>query len=188
MVCRNNIFENADDDALDLDNPVLDLLIENNRIVNSKQDGIEIRLQDDIIPRQIIITIRNNYIEGSGEDGIQFIDYFEDTNRLFIVERNIFSNNGFAALGMMDNTETNEDFRAASIRECIYVFNNTFVGNNYAVSGGDNLIALNNLFVNSTNVGIKGVDGNSIAAYNLFWNHICCVSEDVELIYHMIFD
>ena len=39
------------------------------------------------------------------------------------------------------------------------------------LTGGDNLIALNNLFVNSANLGMKEVDGASIAAYNLFWNN-----------------
>ena len=76
-----------------------------------------------------------------------------------------------AGLGLMDNGETTEDYRAASIPERIHLFNNTFVDNDYGVAGGDNLIALNNLFVNSTNIAIKQIDGGSIAAFNLFWNN-----------------
>ena len=170
-ICRGNVFENADDDALDLDHQVQDLLIENNEIINSGEDGIEIRLHDDTIPEQVTVTIRHNAILGSGGDGIQLIDYSDDTNRQFVIEHNLFSTNAFAAMGLMDNEETHEDFRAASIRERIRVFNNTFVGNDHGISGGDNLIALNNLFVDSTNVALKGVDADSIAAYNLFWNN-----------------
>ena len=71
----------------------------------------------------------------------------------------------------MDNGETNEDYRAASIPERIHVFNNTFVNNAYGVTGGDNLIALNNIFVGSPNLAVKNIDGDSIVAYSLFWNN-----------------
>jgi hypothetical protein len=71
----------------------------------------------------------------------------------------------------MDNGISDEDFRGASIPERIYVFNNTFVANPYALTGGDNLIAVNNLFVGSTVLGIKNVDADSIVAYSLFWNN-----------------
>jgi hypothetical protein len=37
------------------------------------------------------------------------------------------------------------------------------------VTGGDNVIALNNLFVHTTRVALKGMNGDSIAAYNLFF-------------------
>ena len=33
------------------------------------------------------------------------------------------------------------------------------------------MIIRNNLFVNTTNIALKGVDGDSIAANNLFWNN-----------------
>ena len=74
-------------------------------------------------------------------------------------------------LGRMDNQQTKEDFRGASIPERIHVFNNTFVNNDHGLTGGDNLIALNNIFVGSPNLALKNVDGNSIAAYNLFWGN-----------------
>jgi hypothetical protein len=74
-------------------------------------------------------------------------------------------------LGLMDKGDTSEDFRGASIPERIHVYNNTFVDNDYGLTGGDNLIALNNLFVDSATLALKRVDGDSIAAYNLFWNN-----------------
>ena len=47
----------------------------------------------------------------------------------------------------------------------------TFVDNDHGLAGGDNLIALNNIFVGSRILAMKAVDGNSVAAYNLFWNN-----------------
>ena len=42
------------------------------------------------------------------------------------------------------------------------MLNNTFDGNEYAITGGDNLIALNNIFFNSSVLALKNVDGNSV--------------------------
>ncbi len=114
--------------------------------------------------------IRGNRIVQSRADGIQFIDYFQDTNRVFTIERNLIKESGKAAIGMTDNAESGEDFRAASIRERIHVFHNTFVGNDHGISGGDNLIALNNIFQGHF-LAMKNVDADSIASYNLFWNN-----------------
>ena len=177
-VTRNNVFENAGDDALDLDSQINDLLIEGNTLLNSRQDGIEIRLQDNRqleTRTQVTIIIRNNRIEGSGHDGIQLIDYnaegLSTEKRVFYIERNLFLNNGRAAIGMMDNEETNEDFRAASVKERVYVFNNTFIGHDHGISGGDNVVALNNIFANTVNYALKNVDGNSVVDFSLFWRN-----------------
>jgi hypothetical protein len=169
---RGNVFEAAGDDAIDLDHPNVDLLIEANRISSSRQDGIEIRLQDDALARQATTTIRENEIRGNGQDGIQLIDYATDTNRRFVIERNLFTGNRSAAIGLMDNEQTSEDLRAASIREPIDVVNNTIVNNNAGISGGDNLVAVNNVITGSTLFGLKDVDGASRASHNLlFGNH-----------------
>jgi hypothetical protein len=64
-----------------------------------------------------------------------------------------------------------EDYRAASITDPVHLFNNTFRNNPYAVTGGDNLVAVNNIFLGSAGIGMKGVDGESVAAYNLFWGN-----------------
>jgi hypothetical protein len=71
----------------------------------------------------------------------------------------------------MDNGETKEDFRAASVPESVHVFNNTFDGNAYAITGGDNLIAVNNIISNSSVLGLKNIDGNSVVAYTLFFGN-----------------
>jgi hypothetical protein len=168
-ICRNNVFENNSDDAIDLDGPT-EAIIEDNIIRNNGDDGIEIRLHEYSGPTLNII-IRNNIISGNGEDGIQLIDYADVSDRFFLIERNLIEDSAMVGLGLMDDGETSEDFRAASIPERIHLFNNTFIGNDHGLTGGDNLVALNNLFINSGTIGLKGVDGTSIAAYNLFWNN-----------------
>ncbi|NIM60047.1 MAG: hypothetical protein GTO16_14085, partial [Candidatus Aminicenantes bacterium] len=169
-ICRGNTFENNSDDAVDLDGPTA-AIIEDNIIRNNGDDGIEIRLHEYAGP-VLNIIIRNNTISGNDEDGIQLIDYPDLSDRFILIERNLFEANAMVGVGLMDNGVTTEDFRAASIPERIHLYNNTFVGNDYALTGGDNLIALNNLFVNSLTLALKNVDGNSTVAYNLFWNNV----------------
>jgi hypothetical protein len=169
-LCLNNVFVRSGDDAVDFDHLITDARVANNRMLRSRDDGVEIRLHDDDIPRTANVVIRNNEIIGSDEDGIQVIDYFEDTNRTITIARNLIRNSTFAGIGLMDNGETEEDLRAASIRERIEVFHNTFVENDHGISGGDNLIALNNIFQQHA-LALKRVDGNSVASFNVFWNN-----------------
>jgi hypothetical protein len=168
-ICRYNVFENNGDDAVDLDGPT-QAIIEDNVIRNNGDDGIEIRLHD-YAGSLLNIIIRNNTISGNDEDGIQIIDYPDLSDRFLLIERNLIQGNAMAGLGLMDNGDTREDYRAASIPERIHVYHNTFVDNDHGLTGGDNLIALNNLFVNSTTLATKQVDGDSTAAYNLYWNN-----------------
>jgi hypothetical protein len=169
-VASANVLESSIDDAIDINHPIRDFAIEDNEIMQSRGDGIEIRLHDDAIADTVQIAIRGNRIVQNHSDGIQLIDYFEDTNRIIVIERNLIRDSGQAGIGLMDNGQSNEDFRAASIRERIHVFQNTFVGNDHGISGGDNLIALNNIFQDHV-LALKNVDGDSIASYNLFWDN-----------------
>ena len=169
-IAWDNVFEASIDDAIDINHPIKDFTIQDNEILQSGGDGIEIRLNDDPITDSVAITIRGNRIVQSHTDGIQLIDYFQDTNRVFTIERNLIRGNGKAGIGLLDNGQSGEDFRGASIRERIHVFHNTFVGNDHGVSGGDNLIALNNIFQGHV-LALKNVDADSIASYNLFWNN-----------------
>jgi hypothetical protein len=170
-LCLNNVFNRSGDDAVDFDHLIEDVLVANNRMVRSADDGIEIRLHDDEIPRTVEVVIRNNEIIGSDEDGIQIIDYFQNTNRTIRIARNLIRNSTMAGIGLMDNGETKEDFRAASIRERIEVFHNTLIENDHGISGGNDLIALNNIFQQHV-LALKRVDGNSVAGFNLFWNNV----------------
>jgi len=136
-LCRGNVFQDAIDDSIDINHPVRDLTIEDNLMVNSDGDGVEMRLNDDTIATTAHVVFRDNEITGSRSDGIQLIDYYTDTNRVISIERNLIHDNGRAGIGLLDGGTTIEDYRAASIRERITVFHNTFVRNNHGISGGD---------------------------------------------------
>src|SRR3990172_9305436 len=106
----------------------LPLTIENNRIMYSGDDGIEIRLQDTSAPVQSIeVTIRNNKIVGAIEDGIQFIDSSQplDSNRRFVITGNLIANCRFAGIGLMPNQISIEDYSGADIAEPTRAYGNT---------------------------------------------------------------
>ncbi|MEJ2353670.1 MAG: right-handed parallel beta-helix repeat-containing protein [Anaerolineales bacterium] len=168
-ICRSNVFENNSDDAVDLDGPT-EAIIEGNIMRNNNDDGIEIRLHKYSGPTLNII-IRRNIISSNDGDGIQLIDYPDESDRVFFIERNLIKESAKVGLGLIDNGDTIEDFRGASIPERIHLFNNTFIDNDHGLTGGDNLIALNNIFAGSTTMALKNVDGGSIASYNLFWGN-----------------
>lgn len=164
-----NVFEHNTDDGVDFDGASSGT-IENNIMQHNEDDGVEVRMHNYDGPR-LTITIRGNTMIGNGEDGIQLIDYPQLTNRVIVIERNLISESAYAAIGLMDNGDTREDFRGASIPERIYVYNNTLINNPYALTGGDNLIALNNIFADSSVLALKNVDADSIVAHNLFWDN-----------------
>jgi hypothetical protein len=176
---RNNVYFNARDDAIHVDNTNRPLLIESNRIMYAADDGIEINLQDTSAPPAIIdVAIWNNMIIGSGEDGIQFIDFgnaTQDTNRRFVIMGNLIANNTKAGIGLMPNANSVEDYSGADTAEAIRAFHNTFFGNDYGISGGDNVVAFNSIIVNSITRGVWNVQGvpeaNSVVAYTLFHNN-----------------
>ena len=160
-------FELNSDDGLDLDNDVA-IVIADNIIRNNNDDGIEIRMQSYTGPT-LNITITRNEIHGNGEDGIQLIHYDVLTDRFFEITYNNIYDNTDVGIGMMDGSDTSEDFRAASIPEIIYVFNNTFESNSHGITGGDNTVVLNNIFISHPMIAVKNVDANSDLAYNLFF-------------------
>jgi chitodextrinase len=162
-------FELNSDDGIDLDNDV-EIVIADSIIRNNDDDGIEIRMQDFSGPTKNII-ITGNQIHGNGQDGIQLIHYDVLTNRFFEITHNFIYNNTYAGIGMMDGSDTMEDFRAASIPETIYIFNNTFANNSHGITGGDNTVVLNNIFVDHPAIAVKNVDANSELASNLFFNN-----------------
>ena len=168
-LCKFNVFENNNDDGIDLDGGV-DIVIEDNIIRNNHDDGIEIRLQPYNGPL-ITCIIRRNFIYGNHEDGIQLIDYDTLSDRFFLIERNLIYNNDMVGFGCMGGSITNENYEGASILERIFLFNNTFVGNNYGVTGGDSLVAVNNIFTDHPGIAMKNVDGGSIVSYGIYWNN-----------------
>jgi hypothetical protein len=178
-VNRNNVYFKPGDDAIHLDSTDRPLLIENNRILYATDDGIEVNLQDKPSPPALVdVNIWNNMIIGSRDDGIQLIDFPgdpQDTNRRFVIVGNLIANSQKAGLGLMPNTSSVEDFSGADMLEPVRVFNNTFYGNNHGISGGDNLVAFNNIITNSPGRGVWRVQsppgGNSVVAHTLFFNN-----------------
>jgi hypothetical protein len=176
---RNNVYFKPADDAIHLDALDRPLLIENNRILYAGDDGIEANLHDmPSPPGPMDINIWNNMIIGSREDGIQLVDFPndpQDTNRRFVIVGNLIANSAKAGIGVMANANTVEDLSGADMVEAVRVFNNTFYGNNHGISGGDNLVAFNNIIANSTGRGVWRVEGapgmNAVVAYTLFYNN-----------------
>jgi len=167
------LFEGNSDDPIDMDQNV-DGEFAYNLFRDNYQDGFEIRMQLYSGPL-LTIYIHDNIIIGklSGNgDGIQLIDYDGPvSNRVYYIENNIFANIARAAIGCLDGATTNEDYRAADVLEPVYVINNTFYGNNHGISGGDTMTVMNNIFVNSSNIALKNVDGSSVIMYNAFYNN-----------------
>jgi hypothetical protein len=166
---QDNIIDNNGDDAVDIDDA--SVLIEGNQML-ANGEGVEIRASNHSGP-QLTIIIRNNTVENSSKSGLQLIDTdtIAETAALLVIERNLVANNAQSGLSLMDNAVTSDDYRAASLLERIHLFNNTFVGNLYGAHGGDNLIAINNIFLNHPNIAVKQIDGNSLLSHNLFWNN-----------------
>ena len=161
---RNNIVEGGTDDGIDLDGATSGV-IEGNTLRNNHEDGIEIRFSDFAPRRDLLIS--GNTIATNAQDGIQLIDEIGASDRAIRIERNLIDGNGRAGIGMLDNGQSGEDYRASSLLDPIAIVNNTFRGNNHGVSGGDNVVAVNNIVTGSTNIGLKGVDGSSVVAFNL---------------------
>ena len=162
--CR---FENAGDDGVDSDD-ASDPTILDNVIVNAKDDGIEVRLHAYTGPT-LQVLIRNNFIAACLEDGIQLIDYAGASNRVIRIEGNLVLNNAKAGLGCMANGNTTENFAGAPLVEPVYVIGNTFSWNPHGITGGDNMLIMNNIIQNSDQIGMKRVIGTSLVAYNSFW-------------------
>ena len=164
--CR---FTRNRDDGIDLDGPTA-ATIEHCLIVDNRDDGIEIRLHP-YTGETLQVRIRNNRIERNGEDGIQLIDYGTLSDRHFLIEGNVIADSAMAGIGCMADANTREDYSGAAIPEPLLVINNTFARNNHHLTGGGNVLAANNVFVDAKVLDVKNVSGRSLLTHNLFWRH-----------------
>jgi hypothetical protein len=168
-------FEGAGDDGIDCDYTG-NWIIEYNTIVNSHQDGIEVRLQPKSGPLTTH-TFRYNTIINPGESGIQLINYPEDSFREFQIYGNIFKNCQGSGISCMYNTETNEDYQGSDMEEKATIYNNTFDNCDYGLTQAPKLIILNNIFANCITKGIArgsyvtNENDNSIVDYCDFYNN-----------------
>jgi len=167
---RNCYFNNAGDDGIDCDD-ASDPTVENNTILNSGNDCIEIRLHP-YTGSMLEIFIRDNFLSGATEDGVQLIDYAGASSRIFRIEGNTFANNGMAGLGCMADGNSSENFAGAPLVEQVRVVGNTFSGNPHGLTGGDNMLVMNNIFVGASQIGVKRVAASSLVTYNDFWDNL----------------
>lgn len=180
-VVRHNVFEGNSDDGIDMDQSSA-ALIEDNIIRHNRDDGIEIRLHK-YAGAVLEIVIRRNRFEGNGEDGLQLIDYPDKSDRTIRVERNLFLKNAMAGIACMANGVTKENYAGAELIERVVVVNNTIVGGEYGVTGGDNMVLLNNVITGVAKSALKRVHGDSAAGVNLLWKNgtdveACDVKQD----------
>ena len=164
-----NYFENCGDEAIDADDS-LDWIVEYNTIINPGDDGLEIRLHNNDMSARTH-EIRYNYISGAAEDGIQLIDYDGDSGRTFYIHHNIIRASAMVGLGCTSGGNTVENFEGSDMVEPAYVYNNVFDLNNHGITGAGNMLVVNSVISNSQVVGIKKLDGNSIADFNCFFNN-----------------
>jgi len=132
-LAHSRLFGNADD-GVDLDG---DLVVEvvANAIHDNAEDGIEMRMMPYTGPLKRTL-ISGNAITGNGQDGIQFIGYAEPSARAVRVEGNTIRSNGKAGIGCMDNEESQQDYRAATLAEEIVLVGNTLEDNDRDLSCG----------------------------------------------------
>lgn len=168
-VVRDSIFEDNTDDGIDLDDAV-EVVIEDSIVRNNGNDGIEIRLHPHTGPT-LDVVVRRNELHGNDNDGIQLIGYPARSDRNFVIEQNLIHDNGDAGIGLMDNAETDEDFRGAPLSDPIRVANNTFDNNAWAHTGGANTTFVNNAVLNSVAGGLKNLTGTSSVSYSGFWQN-----------------
>ncbi|XOV91581.1 MAG: hypothetical protein ACFHWX_15370 [Bacteroidota bacterium] len=169
-----NLAINDRDDALDLDilsgaeNSGSDIIVEQNVFINCNDDGIEIRLFEQH-NQNIRYTIRENTIIGSKNAAVQLISYDEFTGKQFFIHHNIFRNCK-TGLGCMEGSKTREDLSGASkMDELVYFNNNTLIGNQMGATGGNRIVAFNNLVTDNSMGGFKHFGPNSVVRNNLFY-------------------
>jgi len=168
---RNCRFDRNRDDAIDLDGSTA-VLVEQCEIVDSGDDGVEVRLHPHPGPDTLDIILRDNLISGSGEDGIQLIGYDVVTARRFRIEGNRIIQSAKVGIGMMSGANTRENFEAAPLTEEVVVIHNTFQDNEIHISGGARLLLANNVLVGGRQVAVKGIAGSSLIGRNLFWKNV----------------
>ena len=180
---HDNVMRQNGDDGVDLDQSTV--VVTHNLMEGNAGDGIEARLTNHTAPLRDIV-VRGNRILQSRQDGIQLIDDDAITTAsgsatLVTIERNVIAGSRQAGIGLMDGAQTSEDYRGASLVERITVANNTIDGNNHGLTGGDNLVAVNNVFAHQVGPALKNVDGASRVAYTQFFaNGAANVSSNID--------
>ena len=171
------IIKNSGDDAIDVDSRFKGSFeFAHNELYNSHDDGIEIHLWKDKhfkIANTMHFNIHDNIIQESRKDGIQLIDFFDNTNRTFNIQRNRFIDNGDVGVGAIFELTSHKKagFVGTAMAEYVNISENIFDGNTYHIMGGDNMNIQNNEFKNASKVAIKRVKKESSIGNNTFSNN-----------------
>jgi hypothetical protein len=169
-VVRGSLIDHNQDDAVDFDGSSWGI-IERNWLANNDDDGIEIRLPPRSEAETVRYIIRDNIITGNREDGIQIIGHSSgNSSRELLIHGNLIGDNTDAGLSLMCCSQTVEQFEGAALPEFMLIHNNTFRDNNHGIIGGDNIVALNNIFVGH-DVAMKRLQADSIATHNLLFDN-----------------
>jgi hypothetical protein len=148
-------IEGSGDDNIDCDN-TRDWMIDHNTLVNAREDGIEVRLHPDKAqPRTHVFCY--NLVVGSGQSGIQLINYAGDSRREFFIHHNIFRNCRGAGVSCMHDEQSQENYRGSAMEEKATIYNNTFDGCDAGITLAPRLVILNNIFSHLTKCAlVKG--------------------------------
>jgi hypothetical protein len=186
---QHNVMRDNGDDGVDLGRS--SAVVVDNLMRENAGDGIETRVTNTVsdAPSAIdVIIVRGNRIVFNDDDGLQIIDNDDiassaaQSSTLFTIDRNVIANNRQAGLGLMDKATTSEDYRGAGLVERIVVTNNTFDGNNHGITGGANMVVVNNVFSGHPGIALKNVNGDSRTAYNHFFaNGVRSAGSNVHL-------
>jgi hypothetical protein len=143
-------------------------------IRGARDDGIEVRLHAKAGPVTTHIARHNTFTDCT--TGIQFIDYEGDSHRRFEIYQNLITNTRSTALDhTLDTSDRNVD--GSPMVEQSMIFNNTIDGCKNGITMAPNLVILNNMFTNTTTMGIvKGkylkVGNNASIDYCLFFKNV----------------
>ncbi len=175
---RTNVYFNSGNDAVHVDNVSVPLLLENNRFLDAGDDAIELDFPAGNSLPTVEVDILDNLLIGSSQDGLKLVD---DGSRApasslrVVAAYNLIADNQRAGIGFVHSGNTNEDYSGVAGTEAVRVYNDTFYGNGYALSGGENVVAFNNIIANSVSHGawrVRGPAGsNSVIAHTLFWQN-----------------
>jgi len=164
------IIDHSGDDAIDIDTRHdQSFLIAYNELLNCGDDGIEVHLYPHS-GTMMHYDIHDNLFSVAREDGIQLIDYDDDSDRTFDIYRNIFRDIRDVGVGIMYQ-ETKENFKGSAMTERVRIHSNYFYNNAYHITGSDNMIILNNIFEGASAIAIHRAKTGSITDYNLFYNN-----------------
>lgn len=117
------------------------------------------------------LRVRRNEVLRSVGNGIVMAGREFGSDRVVWIERNVFDRGRGIAVSCIEIGGNREPTEGAELREPIFVVQNTFVRNTFGLIGGDNVVALNNLFVGTIEVAMMRLRERSVAERNGFWRN-----------------